>query len=76
MSFSERGVGYFIIGLLSAIIAISRCNDKYSSDPKVSQPYTGHVSDPCRYEPTCRPAIPTVEEKVKRGQAAPSFECT
>jgi hypothetical protein len=63
MSLSERGCGCIvIIGVLSVISAISKCSDKHSSAPKVSQPSTGQVSGSSRYESSSRPAIPTVEE--------------
>ena len=50
MSLSERGFGCLVIfGVLWAIGAISQCNDKHSSAPKLSQPSTGYVS-PARSE--------------------------
>ena len=63
MSFPERGCGCIvIIGVLSAVGAISRCNDKHSSAPKISQPSTGYVSPASRYETPSRPTVPTVAE--------------
>lgn len=42
MSFPERGCGCIvIIGVLSAVSAINKCNDKHSSAPKINQPSTG-----------------------------------
>jgi hypothetical protein len=38
-----------IIGVLSVVSMISKCNDKHSSAPKVSQPSTGYVA-PARSE--------------------------
>jgi hypothetical protein len=56
MSLPERGCGCLvIIGVLSIISFISKCNDKHSSAPTVSQPRTGYVS-PARAE------SPTVSE--------------
>lgn len=50
MSLSERGCGCLvIIGVFSVVSMISKCNDKHSSAPKVSQPSTGYVS-PARSE--------------------------
>jgi hypothetical protein len=63
MSFSERGCGCIvIIGVLSAISAISKCNDKHSSAPRISQPSTGHIAPASRKETPSRPTIPTVAE--------------
>lgn len=63
MSFPERGCGCIvIIGVLSAVGAISRCNDKHSSAPRISQPSTGYVSPASRYETPSRPTVPTVAE--------------
>lgn len=56
MSSQERGCGCLaIIGVCVVIGLISKCNDKHSSAPKVSQPTTGYVSP-------ARPGIPTVAE--------------
>jgi hypothetical protein len=50
MSLSERGCGCLVIvGVFSIVGMISKCNDKHSSAPKVSQPTTGYVS-PARSE--------------------------
>jgi hypothetical protein len=50
MSLSERGCGCLvIIGVFAVVSMISKCNDKHSSAPKVSQPTTGYVS-PARSE--------------------------
>ncbi len=64
MSLSERGCGCLvIIGVLSVISAISKCNDKHSSAPRVSQPRTGYVS-PARSE---SPTIPEPYGQLQSG---------
>ena len=56
MSLSERGCGCLvIIGVFAVVGMISKCNDKHSSAPKVSQPSTGYVAP-------ARPSVPTVAE--------------
>jgi hypothetical protein len=51
MSASERGCGCLVLlGVFAVIGAISKCNDKHSGAPKVSQPATGYVA-PRRAEP-------------------------
>jgi len=50
MSSNDQGCGCLaIIGVCVVIGLISKCNDKHSSAPKVSQPTTGYVS-PARSE--------------------------
>jgi len=50
MSSNDQGCGCLaIIGVCVVIGLISKCNDKHSSAPKVSQPSTGYVS-PARSE--------------------------
>ena len=56
MSLSERGCGCLvIIGVFAVVGMISKCNDKHSSAPKVSQPSTGYVAP-------AHPSVPTVAE--------------
>ena len=56
MSLSERGCGCLvIIGVFAVVGMISKCNDKHSSAPKVSQPSTGYVAP-------ARTSVPTVAE--------------
>lgn len=63
MSLPERGCGCLvIIGVLSVISMISKCNDKHSSAPKVSQPSTGYVEPAPSRQATSRPTVPTVAE--------------
>ena len=50
MSSNDQGCGCLaIIGVCVVVGLISKCNDKHSSAPKVSQPTTGYVS-PARSE--------------------------
>jgi hypothetical protein len=50
MSSQDQGCGCLaIIGVCVVVGLISKCNDKHSSAPKVSQPATGYVS-PARSE--------------------------
>jgi hypothetical protein len=45
MSSNDQGCGCLaIIGVCVVVSLFSRCNDKHSSAPKVSQPTTGYVS--------------------------------
>ncbi len=45
MSASDRGCGCLVIlGVFAVIAAISKCNDKHSDAPKLSQPATGYVA--------------------------------
>jgi hypothetical protein len=63
MSSQDQGCGCLtIIGFVIAAGLISKCNDKHSSAPRVSQPSTGYVAPAPRYEAPERPSIPTVAE--------------
>ncbi len=63
MSSQDQGCGCLaIIGVAVVIGLISKCNDKHSSAPTVSQPSTGYVAPAPRYETPARPSIPTVAE--------------
>lgn len=45
MSAQDRGCGCLVLfGIVLVIGAISKCNDKHSSAPKVGQPTTGYVA--------------------------------
>lgn len=53
MSLTERGFGCLVIfGVLWVIGAISKCGDKHSSAPTISQPRTGYVTAARHESPT------------------------
>jgi hypothetical protein len=63
MSSQDQGCGCLaIIGVCVVIGLISKCNDKHSSAPKVSQPSTGYVAPARSYDDPSRPSVPTVSE--------------
>lgn len=63
MSSNDQGCGCLaIIGVCVVIGLISKCNDKHSSAPKVSQPSTGYVSPARSDDAPSRPSVPTVSE--------------
>ena len=63
MSSQDQGCGCLaIIGACVVIGLISKCNDKHSSAPKVSQPSTGYVSPARSDDAPSRPSVPTVSE--------------
>jgi hypothetical protein len=63
MSAQDRGCGCLVLfGIVLVIGAISRCNDKHSSAPKVDQPRTGYVAPG-------RSAAPTVAEPFGKLQS-------
>jgi hypothetical protein len=63
MSAQDQGCGCLaIIGVCVVIGLISKCNDKHSSAPKVSQPTTGYVSPARSFDTPSRPSAPTVSE--------------
>jgi hypothetical protein len=62
MSLQDRGCGCLVLfGIFVVIGLISRCNDKHSSAPKVSQPGTGFVS-PAPSSVDRRLSMPVVSE--------------
>ena len=63
MSAQDQGCGCLaIIGVCVVIGLISKCNDKHSSAPTVSQPTTGYVSPARSFDTPSRPSAPTVSE--------------
>jgi hypothetical protein len=63
MSSQDQGCGCLaIIGVCVVIGLISKCNDKHSSAPKVSQPSTGYVSPARSYDAPSSPSAPTISE--------------
>jgi hypothetical protein len=64
MSSNNHSCGCLIIAAVVIGVAslISKCNDKHSSAPTVSQPSTGYVAPATRYEAPAAPYIPTVSE--------------
>ncbi len=70
MSSQDQGCGCLtIIGIVIAASLISKCNDKHSSAPTVSQPSTGYVAPAPRYEPPSPPAVPTIAEPIGQLQS-------